>query len=146
MINSFIARKDLDSEMTVVRNELEMGENSPGRVLMQKMLSTAFEWHNYGKSTIGARSDVENVDIAHLQAFYRKHYQPDTAVLTVTGHFDEAKAIGWIAAAFGPLPRPQRTLDPEWTQEPVKDGERIVTVRRVGDSQLVSALYHVVAG
>jgi hypothetical protein len=29
MVNSFIARKDLDSEMSVVRNEFEMGENEP---------------------------------------------------------------------------------------------------------------------
>ena len=136
MLNSFIARKDLDSEMTVVRNELEMGENNPGRILMQKMLATAFQWHSYGKSTIGARSDVENVDISHLQAFYRKHYQPDNAVLTITGSFDEAKALGWTAAAFGPLPRPQRVFDPEYTQEPAQDGERTVTIRRVGDSQL----------
>ncbi len=146
MVNSFIARKDLDSEMTVVRNELELGENSPSRVLMQKMLATAYEWHNYGKSSIGARSDVENVDISHLQAFYRRHYQPDTTVLTITGSFDEAKALGWIAAAFGPIPKPVRTIDPEYTQEPVQDGERQVTVRRVGDAQLISALYHVVPG
>ena len=33
MINSFIAKKDLDSEMTVVRNEFELGENSPFNVL-----------------------------------------------------------------------------------------------------------------
>ena len=146
MINSFIARKDLDSEMTVVRNELEAGENNPGRVLMQKMLATAFQWHNYGKSSIGARSDVENVDIAHLQAFYRKHYQPDNAVLTVTGSFDEARTLSWISAAFGPIARPQRVFDPEYTQEPAQDGERAVTIRRVGDSQLVAALYHVVPG
>ena len=146
MVNSYIARKDLDSEMTVVRNELEMGENNPGRVLMQKMQAAAFQWHSYGKSTIGARSDVENVDISHLQAFYRKHYQPDNAVLTVTGSFDEARTLGWISAAFGPIPRPQRVFDPEYTQEPVQDGERTVTIRRVGDSQLVAALYHIVAG
>src|SRR5687768_13567247 len=49
MLNSFIARKDLDSEMPVVRNEFEMGENNPGRVLLQKLLATMYVWHNYGK-------------------------------------------------------------------------------------------------
>ena len=34
MVNSFIAKKDLDSEMTVVRNEFEMGENDPFSVLL----------------------------------------------------------------------------------------------------------------
>src|SRR6266581_176781 len=73
MVNSFVAQKDLDSEMTVVRNEFERGENSPMDVLEERVMSTAFLWHNYGKSTIGARSDIENVPIERLQAFYRNY-------------------------------------------------------------------------
>ena len=72
MINSFIARKDLDTEMTVVRNEYEMGENRPTSVLLKRMQSVLFDWHSYGRSTIGARSDIENVEIENLQAFYRQ--------------------------------------------------------------------------
>src|SRR3546814_9223398 len=75
--------------MTVVRNEMESGENNPFRVLMQKMQATAYQWHNYGKSTIGARSDVENVDVAQLRAFYHQYYQPDNAVLIVAGKRSE---------------------------------------------------------
>jgi zinc protease len=93
MVNSFIARKDLDSEMSVVRNEFEMGENEPASVLFKRMQSLLFDWHNYGNSTIGARSDIENVRIENLQAFYRRFYQPDNAVLTVAGKFDEQKAL-----------------------------------------------------
>ena len=63
MVNSFIARADLDKEFSVVRNEMEAGENRPQQVLMQKLLASSFDWHNYGKDTIGARSDVENVKI-----------------------------------------------------------------------------------
>src|SRR6188768_759362 len=74
MVNSNIARKDLDSEMTVVRNEYESGENSPFRVLLTRMQSIAFDWHSYGRSTIGNRSDIENVRIANLQGFYRTYY------------------------------------------------------------------------
>ena len=80
MVNSLIARKDLDTEFSVVRNEMESGENNPHMMLWQRMASTAFDWHNYGKSTIGARTDVENVKIENLQNFYRKYYQPDNAV------------------------------------------------------------------
>ncbi|MXZ35514.1 MAG: insulinase family protein, partial [Acidobacteria bacterium] len=93
MINSFIAKKDLDSEMTVVRNEFERGENNPFRILMQRSLASAFLWHNYGKSTIGARSDIENVSIDRLKAFYRKYYQPDNAVLLVAGKFEVASTL-----------------------------------------------------
>jgi len=142
MVNSLIAREDLDSEMTVVRNEMERGENSPFRMLFQKTHSAAFQWHNYGKSIIGARSDVEGVDIEQLQAFYRLYYQPDNAVLTVTGKFDPQNTLDVIAQAFGVIPKPSRELPREYTIEPVQDGERRVTLRRNGGTPLVAAVYH----
>jgi zinc protease len=146
LTQSFIARKDLDSEMTVVRNEMESGENDPGRILFENVIAAAFHWHNYGKSTIGARADVENVSIAHLQAFYRKYYQPDNAVLIVAGKFDEAKTLAIIAATFGKIARPDRVIEPTYTLDPAQDGEKTVTLRRVGDTPTLLALYHVPAG
>lgn len=146
MVNSFIAKKDLDTEMTVVRNEMEAGENNPGGVLFRQMRAAAYQWHNYGKATIGARSDVEQVNIAHLQAFYRKYYQPDNAVLVLTGKFDEAVALAKITRFFGSIPKPARVLEPTWTRDPVQDGERQVTLSRVGDYQLVAAIYHIPNG
>jgi zinc protease len=146
MVHSNIWRSDLDSEMTVVRNEMEMGENSPSAMLLQKMSAAAFQWHNYGKSTIGARADVENVNIAHLQAFYRNYYQPDNAVLVVTGKFDPAKVLSQISSDFGAIKKPARVIEPTWTVEPVQDGPRTVTLERVGASPLVAALYHLPQG
>ena len=142
MVNSFIAKKDLDSEMTVVRNEFESGENSPFRVLTKRMQSMAFDWHNYGNSTIGNRSDIESVGITNLQAFYRTYYQPDNAVLLVAGKFDDAKALTQIAKVFGAIPKPKRTLPKFWTVEPTQDGDRTFTVRRKGDIQIVAVAYH----
>lgn len=143
MINSYIAKKDLDSEFSVVRNELESGENDPTGVTIQKLMAVAFDWHNYGKDTIGARSDVENVPIDRLQAFYKRYYQPDNAVLLVAGKFDEAKTLNLINQKFGAIPKPDRVIAKNYTIEPVQDGERTVTVRRVGDIQFVAAGYHV---
>lgn len=142
MVNSLILREDLDAEMTVVRNEMERGENSPFQMLLQKMQATAYQWHSYGKSTIGARSDVENVDIDQLRAFYKLYYQPDNAVLIVSGQFDPSDTLGTIAQAFGAIPKPTRELPPEYTVEPVQDGERQVTLRRHGGSPLIAALFH----
>ncbi len=142
MVNSFIAKKDLDSEMTVVRNEMESGENNPGQVLYQKTLAAMYEWHNYGKSTIGARADVENVDIGRLQAFYRTWYQPDNAALVVSGKFDAARVLRWVQESFGRIPKPKRTLPRLYTLDPVQDGERALTVRRVGGTPLLYAAYH----
>jgi zinc protease len=146
MVNSFIGRRDLDTEMTVVRNEMEMGENDPGRILFEKLLAAMFQWHNYGKSTIGARSDVENVDITRLQAFYHLYYQPDNATLIVSGKFDPARTRAWIEQSFGRIAKPKRSLPKLYTIDPVQDGERAVTLRRVGGTPQVLLGYHIPPG
>ncbi|MGY6587839.1 MAG: M16 family metallopeptidase [Wenzhouxiangella sp.] len=149
MVNSLIDEDDLASEMTVVRNEFEIGENNPISVLMQRVMSTAYLWHGYGRSTIGARSDIENVPIERLQAFYRKYYQPDNAILILSGNFDSERALGLIENHFGRIPAPERTGDmilwPTYTRDPVQDGERAVTVRRSGTLRALMAAYHVPA-
>ena len=145
MVNSYIAYDDLQSEFTVVRNEMESGENQPARMLEHRVRAAAFEWHNYGKTTIGARSDVEGVDIGRLQAFYRMYYQPDNATLIVAGDFDPQEAAAIIADSFGDITAPERELPGIYTVEPVQDGERLVTLRRVGEQSLVMAAYHIPA-
>lgn len=146
MVNSYIARKSLDTEMTVVRNEMESGENNPDRILFSKTLATMYQWHNYGKDTIGARSDVENVDIPRLQAFYRLYYQPDNATLIVSGKFPPAQTLAWIAQSFGVIKKPTRVLPKQYTLDPVQDGERSVTLRRTGGVPVLYAAYHVPPG
>jgi zinc protease len=150
MVNSLLRAEDLASEMTVVRNEFEMRENDPFTVLMERSMSTAFLWHNYGNTTIGARSDIENVPIERLHAFYRRYYQPDNAVVVLAGRFDEAEALRLIEQHFGSIPAPAREGDmvlyETYTRDPVQDGERSVTVRRSGDVQILMATYRVPAG
>ncbi len=146
LLNSFVKREDLISEMTVVRSEFEMGENNPERILSQRIMASAFEWHNYGKSTIGNRSDIERVPIENLQAFYRKFYQVDNCMLIVAGKFDEKKAMEYIGKYFGSLKKPTRELTNTYTEEPAQDGEREVVLRRVGTVGAVGVVYHVPAG
>lgn len=142
MINSFIAKKDLDSEMTVVRNEFERNDSQPS-VIFQRLNAAAFTSHNYGKPAIGTLSDIEHVNIERLQAFYKLHYQPDNAVLLIAGKFDPSQALGIVAEAFAPIAKPDRVLPALYTVEPTQDGEREVTVRRVGDVKLLVTGYKV---
>ncbi|MEO8031096.1 MAG: pitrilysin family protein [Gemmatimonadota bacterium] len=150
MVNSYVAKKDLETEFSVVRNEFELGENNPGNILEERAMSTAFLWHNYGHSTIGARSDIEQVPIERLQGFYHRYYEPDNAVLVVAGKFDQQRALALIQQKFGAVPRPDRSgvlkIYPTYTIEPTQDGERSVTLRRVGDVQVALAIYHVPSG
>ena len=146
MVNASIARRDLDAEMTVVRNEFESGENSAFSILRERVAASAYLWHNYGKAIIGARSDIENVSIDRLRAFYRHYYQPDNAVVLVSGRFEEPAVLGLVHKHFGRIPKPSRALRETYTVEPTQDGERSVTLRRAGDVQLVSVLYHMPPG
>ncbi|HEV7926124.1 MAG TPA: insulinase family protein [Verrucomicrobiae bacterium] len=146
MVNSYIKGEDLASEMTVVRNEFESGENSPSGVLNKRITATAYNWHNYGKPTIGNRSDIERVPVENLRAFYKKYYQPDNVVLVVAGKFEVPKALALVEKYFGPIPRPERKLVTTYTEEPPQDGERTVVLRRVGDVGVVGVAYHIPSG
>jgi zinc protease len=143
MVNSFIKKTDLETEFSVVRNEFEMGENDPGSVLNERIISTGYIWHNYGNSTIGSREDIERVPIENLKGFYQKYYQPDNAVLMVAGKIDEPKTLKLINEYFGSIPRPSRILQQPYTVEPTQDGERHVELRRNGDTQAIGAMYHI---
>lgn len=146
MVNSYIAKKDLESEFSVVRNEYERGENDPGSVLNKRMEAAIFQWHNYGHSTIGEKSDIERAPIERLQAFYHHYYQPDNAVLVVAGKIDEQKTLDLVNEYFSKVPRPTRQLITTYTAEPTQDGERMVSLRRTGDVQLFSCAFRSAPG
>jgi zinc protease len=143
MVNMTMLKKDLDTEMTVVRNEMESGENDPENVLEERVLAAAYNFHNYGKTVIGNRTDVERVPVANLAVFYKKYYQPDNADLIIAGQFDETKALALAAQTLGAIPKPTRVLTQPYTSEPTQEGERSVTLRRIGNIQEIIAVYHI---
>lgn len=145
MMNSRVAKADLDSEMTVVRNEFERGENDPSSVLIQRVSGAAFAWHPYGRATIGTKSDIENVAIETIRAFYKRYYRPDNATLLIAGAFDRLATLALIGKHFGPIAKPAAPIPRPYTLEPPQDGERSVVVRRIGGRPLIRAAYHVPA-
>ena len=142
MVNSKILPEELAKEFSVVRNEFEIGENYPSGVLNERVLSAMYLWHNYGKSTIGSKEDIERVKAENLKVFYKKYYQPDNAVLMIAGKFDEKKALAYAQQFFGPIPKPARVINPTYSVEPAQDGERQVSLRRTGDIQYIGMGYH----
>ncbi|WP_348799659.1 M16 family metallopeptidase [Flavobacterium adhaerens] len=142
MTTSAILQSDLDSEFSVVRNEFEIGENDPRSVLNERILSTAYLWHNYGKSTIGSKEDIERVKANRLKVFYQKYYQPNNATLIIGGKFDEKKTLSWIKEFFAPIPKSKNEIEKTYTVEPAQDGERFVELKRNGDLQYIGMAYH----
>jgi zinc protease len=145
MLNTLFTQARLDKEMTVVRNEFELSENQPARLLSKRVSATAYQWHNYGHDVLGVSSDIEKLSIARLQAFYQRFYRPDNATLIVSGRFDPKATLRQIATLYGPLQAPSQTIPQPGTVEPAQDGERRVVVRRVGGKPMLMAYYHIPA-
>ncbi len=142
MRNSFIADADRQSEMTVVRNELERGQNEPMMVLDEAVYATAFREHPYHHPTIGWRADVENVPTARLKAFYDTFYHPNNATLIVVGDFERASMLQLINEHFGVFSATEEAIPEVYTDEPAQQGERRLTIKRAGELALVQVAFH----
>ncbi len=143
MRNSFIADSDRQSEMTVVRNELERGENEPSNILHERLWAAAFREHPYHHPTIGWRSDVEGVATSRLKEFYDTFYHPNNATAIIVGDFDEQAALDMIGEQFGPIPSSSAPIPPMYTVEPPQEGEIRFTLRRAGQLGLINAGWHI---
>ncbi len=143
MRNSFIADEDRQSEMTVVRNELDRGENEPSRILDERVWSAAFREHPYHHPTIGWRTDVEGVPTERLKEFYNVYYHPNNAVALIVGDFEETQALNLIAKHFGPLPPSPHPIPPMYTVEPPQEGENRFVLRRAGQLGVVEIAWRI---
>jgi zinc protease len=141
MRNSFIADEDRESEMTVVRNELERGQNEPSNVLDEAVYAAAFREHPYHHPTIGWRSDVEGVPTSRLKEFYDTFYHTNNATAIVVGDFEKTNALELINKYFGSYTASQHSIPEVYTDEPEQEGERRLVIRRVGELALVQIAF-----
>jgi zinc protease len=142
MRNSLIADEDRQSEMTVVRNELERGQNEPTEVLDEAVYATAIREHPYHHPTIGWRADVEGVPTSRLKAFYDTFYHPNNATTIVVGDFDRAEVLSLIRKYFGQYGPSSEPIPEVYTDEPPQQGERRLVIRRAGELAVVQIAFH----
>jgi zinc protease len=143
MRNLMLRVDDRNSEMTVVRNEMERGENEPDRVMMGEMFAVSFREHPYHHPTIGWRSDVEGVSLERMKEFYDVFYWPNNCTVMVRGDFDTVEALELIARHYGPIPASPHKIPTVYTVEPPQEGERRFEINRAGDLPRVWAGYHI---
>jgi zinc protease len=142
MRNSLIADEDRQSEMTVVRNELERGQNEPTEVLDEAVYATAIREHPYHHPTIGWRADVEGVPTSRLKAFYDTFYHPNNATTIIVGDFDRAEVLRLISKYFGQYSPSPEPIPEVYTDEPQQEGERRLVIRRAGELPVVQIAFH----
>ncbi len=143
MLNTGTTSADVQAVRPEILAEIQERDQSPPRLLRQKMRGAAFHWHQYGNDPMGTQTDIASIHAGRLQAYYGEYYQPDNAILTVTGKFDTASTLCLIVRSLGKLPRPRRNIPDDYRTEPLQDGNHAVTLRRPGSQPLVAAMYHI---
>jgi zinc protease len=144
MGSATLNQKDLDSEWTVVRSELEGRENDPGSLLFTQLMASAYTASPYQWPVIGWRSDVEHTRATDLKGYYATYYVPNNATLVIVGDVDAAQMLAKVKKYYGGLKR--TAAPPQWTTpEPPQRGERRVTVRRQGKVPIEEIAWHIPA-
>jgi zinc protease len=143
MRNLLLRQEDHDSEMSVVRNELERGENYPEDALEKELYAVAFREHPYHHPTIGWRSDVEGVSMDRLREFYNTFYWPNNATVILVGDFEPQNSMQLMQKHFGKLPTAPKPIPEVYTTEPAQEGERRLEIHRAGDLPRVWFGFHV---
>lgn len=133
MRNLVLTHEDRNSEMTVVRNEFERGENDPSDVMYKEMMASAFREHPYHHPVIGWRSDVEGVPMEKMKEFYDTFYWPNNATVILVGDFDSLEALEMIAETFGKFPASPKPIPEVYTTEPAQEGEKTFKVQRISE-------------
>lgn len=146
MRNLRLLDSDRKPEMTVVRNEFEIGENNPAQVLDREITAAAYVAHPYHHSTIGWRSDIENVPIEKLREFYDTFYWPDNATITIVGDFQPKSALELVRKYYGTYPKSPHPIPVVYTEEPAQTGPRRVVSKQAGQLGVVGIGHKIPSG
>jgi zinc protease len=146
MRNLWLHESDRQSEMTVVRNEFERGKNDPRNLLHEEITAAAYEALPYHHPTIGWRSDIENVPIEKLRAFYDTYYWPDNATVTVVGDIEPKPMLAMIRKYYGVYTKAPHPIPVVYTEEPEQTGARRVVVKKPGELGSVAIAHKIPNG
>jgi zinc protease len=146
MRGALVRDSDLDSERTVVLNELDSGENDPFDLLMKSSFALAFLEHPYRHPTIGWRGDVERMSGEILRRFYDTYYHPDNATVIVVGDIDESAVLDEVDRGFGGIPPAPGPFPEVSTREGAQRGVRRFEVHRAGEIGCLALTWHVPEG
>ena len=96
----------VDTQNEVVKEEKRLRvDNSPYGQLLQEVKKNMFKVHPYKWTTIGSMDHLDAATLEEFQAFNKKFYIPNNAVLVVAGDFQKPQAKQWIEKYFGTIPK-----------------------------------------
>ena len=128
-----MTQEKLDTQRDVVKNERRWSvDNQPYGTWWERLPALCYPAeHPFHHSLIGSMEDLSAASLEDVAEFFRTHYTPDNAVLTIAGDFDATQARSMVEKHFGPIPRggnrpalPRMDLPctfGEWKRETVAD-------------------------
>jgi zinc protease len=141
MTQSLFARKEVESERTVIISERQGSENEPTFRLSEEVQAAAYRVHSYHHTVVGDISDLSTMTRDDLYRHYQTFYQPNNAILAVAGDFQTGAMLDRIRELFGEIPTgafPQQAA----RIEPPQRGERRVVVEGPGETAYLEVAYH----
>jgi len=141
MVNCAFDPEEFEAEKKVVIEELKTGLDSPWGLLLQEEEATAYKVHPYRNPIVGWLQDVERATVEQQQAYYRRYYHPNNAILVIAGDFDAEDVLKKVDRAFGSIPAGAQP-EPMLLEEPPQRGERRLIVRWRSKVPRLAIAYH----
>jgi predicted Zn-dependent peptidase len=106
LLHPIINQIGVDTQNEVVKEEKRLRvDNQPYGNLLAEVKKRMFKVHPYKGTTIGEMEHLDAATLEEFQAFNKKYYVPNNAVLVVAGDIDKADTKRMIQDYFGPIPR-----------------------------------------
>ncbi len=120
-----LTQESLDNQREVVKEEKRQRyDNVPYGDVMERLTTMTFPAdHPYGHTTIGSMDDLNAATLDDVQTFFRAHYMPNNAVLSIVGDVDVETAFAKAEHYFGHLPAGPLPPKPVNTSLPPLSGQ-----------------------
>ena len=129
MRNLVLADDEIETERLIVLEERRSRtDNNPAAILGEHVQAALYLNHPYRNPIIGWAHEVQDLARDDIMAFYRRHYAPDNAILTVAGDVTADTVRPLAEKYYGAIPA--QSVPPQVRpQEPPQNAERTVVLR-----------------
>ncbi len=120
LMHPVINQIGVDTQNEVVKEEKRLRvDNQPYGNLIAEVKRNMFQVHPYRWATIGSMEHLDAATLEEFQAFNKKFYVPNNAVLVVAGDLDIEKTKKWIQQYFGPIPKGAPVTRQTYEEKPI---------------------------
>ncbi|WP_188093752.1 M16 family metallopeptidase [Sulfurimonas xiamenensis] len=143
MQNLNLKDEEFQPERDVVAEERRWRtDNSPLGYLYFAMFNNAYVYHPYHWTPIGFMNDIQTWTIDDIREFHETYYQPNNAILMITGDIEPKEVFAKAQKMFGDIKN--KTEIPEFKfVEPEQNGPKRVTIKKESEVEMIAITFHI---